>query len=89
MVWNYTNIKPYRIQVSSYGGLKKTPDSTPNLDDGRRRGHHELIDWPAVKLLLSIPHEYAEWKKARVNINHHNEMEGHYNSSPYQLIKEQ
>ena len=35
------------------------------------------------------PYEYAEWKKARVNIDYHIELDGHYYSVPYQLVKEQ
>jgi transposase len=29
---------------------------------------------------------YAEWKKARVNVDYHVEVEGHYYSVPYQLV---
>jgi transposase len=42
-----------------------------------------------LKPLPSIPYEYAEWKKARVNIDYHVEVDGHYYSVPYQLLKEQ
>jgi transposase len=34
-------------------------------------------------------HEYAQWKKARVNIDYHLQIEYHYYSVPYQLVKEQ
>ena len=57
--------------------------------DGTRRSLYETIDRPALKPLPSIPYEYAEWKKARVNIDYHIEIEGHYYSVPYQLVKEQ
>ena len=42
-----------------------------------------------MKPLPSSPYEYAEWKKARVNIDYHIELDGHYYSVPYQLVKEQ
>ena len=29
---------------------------------------------------------YAEWKKARVNLDYHIELDGHYYSTPYQLV---
>ena len=29
---------------------------------------------------------YAEWKKARVNLDYHIELGGHYYSTPYQLV---
>jgi transposase len=57
--------------------------------DTTRRALFETIDSPALKPLPLDPHEYAEWKKARVNVDYHIEIEGHYYSVPYQLVKEQ
>jgi len=57
--------------------------------DGSRRSLYESIDRPALRPLPSIPYEYAECKKVRVNIDYHIEMEGHYYSVPYQLVKEE
>ncbi|MBK5101960.1 MAG: IS21 family transposase, partial [Desulfobacteraceae bacterium] len=57
--------------------------------DATRRQLFENIDKPALKPLPSRPYEYAEWKKARVNIDYHIEIEHHYYSVPYQLVKEQ
>ena len=54
-----------------------------------RRQLFETIDRPALKSLPSRPYEYAEWKKARVNIDYHIEIDRHYYSVPYQLVKEQ
>jgi transposase len=54
-----------------------------------RKDLFETLDRPALKPLPACPHEYAEWKKARVNIDYHIELEGHYYSVPYQLVKEQ
>ena len=49
----------------------------------------ETIDKPALKALPSRPYEYAEWKKARVNIDYHIDIDLHYYSVPYQLVREQ
>lgn len=57
--------------------------------DATRRTLFETLDRPALKLLPAVAYEYAEWKKARVNIDYHIELEGHYYSVPYQLVKEQ
>ncbi len=57
--------------------------------DGTRRSLYETLDRPALKPLPPSPYEYAEWKKARVNIDYHIEIDGHYYSVPYQLVKEQ
>lgn len=58
------------------------------LDTTRRR-LFETVDKPALKPLPERPFEYAEWKKARVNIDYHIEVDRHYYSVPYQLVKEQ
>lgn len=57
--------------------------------DATRKQLFESIDKPALKPLPGIPYEYAEWKKARVNIDYHIEVDRHYYSVPYQLTKEQ
>jgi transposase len=57
--------------------------------DATRRQLFENVDRPALKPLPSRPYEYAEWKKARVSIDYHIEIEHHYYSVPYQLVKEQ
>jgi transposase len=57
--------------------------------DTTRRQLFETIDKPALKLLPDRRYEYAEWKKARVNIDYHIEVDCHYYSVPYQLVKEQ
>lgn len=57
--------------------------------DTTRRELFEKIDKPALKPLPLQKYVYAEWKKARVNIDYHVEFDGHYYSVPYQLRKEQ
>jgi transposase len=47
------------------------------------------IDKPALKPLPPTPYEYAEFHKARVNIDYHIEVRGHYYSVPYELKGEQ
>ena len=56
---------------------------------GSRRSLYESLDRPALKPLPTVPYVYAEWKKARVHVDYHIEVEGHYYSVPYQLVKEQ
>jgi transposase len=56
---------------------------------GCRRAHFEALDKPALKALPAEPYEYAEWKKARVHIDYHVAVEGHYYSVPHALIKRQ
>ncbi len=51
-----------------------------------RKELFELLDRPAALSLPERRFEYAEWKKARVNIDYHLEIDGHYYSVPYQLV---
>jgi transposase len=52
---------------------------------GSRRSLFEELDRPALKPLPAQRYVYAEWKKARVNIDYHVEVDRHYYSVPYQL----
>jgi transposase len=54
---------------------------------GCRRELFEQIDRPALRPLPTQPYEFASWKKARVNIDYHIEIERHYYSVPYQLVR--
>lgn len=55
---------------------------------GTRRSQYELIDLPALSSLPEVPYRLHCWKKARVNIDYHIELEGHYYSVPYGLVGE-
>ncbi|HAU1564348.1 IS21 family transposase [Legionella pneumophila] len=46
----------------------------------------EALDKPALHPLPSEPYHYAEWKKAKVNIDYHFVFDEHYYSVPYQYI---
>lgn len=52
-----------------------------------RRSLFDSLDRPAMKQLPAQPYEYAEWLKARVNIDYHVEVDRHYYSVPFQLAK--
>ena len=57
--------------------------------DTTRKALFESLDKPALKPLPLQPYEYAEWQRARVNIDYHVEIDRHYYSVPYQLAREQ
>jgi transposase len=57
--------------------------------DGCRQSLFEELDRPALKPLPSQPYQYAEWHKARVNIDYHVEVDHHYYSVPYQLLRQE
>jgi len=56
---------------------------------GCRKELFEQLDRPAMKPLPGERYSYAEWKKARVHIDYHVEVLGHYYSVPYALVKQQ
>ena len=47
------------------------------------------LDSPALKTLPAEPYEYAEWRVRRVAPDYHVDIDGHYYSVPYRLIREQ
>ena len=57
--------------------------------DATRKILFETLDKPALKPLPAQPYVFADWKKARVNIDYHIEVDHHYYSVPYQLIHEE
>jgi transposase len=54
--------------------------------EGNRADCFERIDRPALRPLPAEAYSFAEWKKARVNIDYHIEIERHYYSVPYALV---
>ncbi|MCP4549306.1 MAG: IS21 family transposase [bacterium] len=57
--------------------------------EGSRRSLFEKLDKPALMPLPPTRYEYAEWKKARVNLDYHVRIDDHYYSVPYRLVKQE
>lgn len=55
--------------------------------EGSRRTLYETIDKPALKPLPPHRYEFAEWRKAKVNIDYHVEVDHNYYSVPHQLVQ--
>jgi transposase len=53
-----------------------------------RRELFEAVDRLNALPLPTRPYEYAEWYKARVQLNYHIEVNHHYYSVPFQLLRE-
>lgn len=51
-----------------------------------RRELFEELDRPSLRPLPETPYIHAEWKKARVNLDYHVELFGHYYSVPHALV---
>lgn len=56
---------------------------------GSRRSLFESLDRPAMQPLPTEPYVFAQWKKVRVHIDCHIELERHYYSAPHQLVGKQ
>ncbi len=56
---------------------------------GCRRSQFEQLDRPALRPLPSDRYVFAEWKRARVHIDYHIEVDHHYYSVPYALVGQQ
>ena len=55
---------------------------------GSRLSQFEVIDKLFLKPLPKTPYTYAEFKKAKLGVDYHIEVDSHYYSAPYQLAKE-
>ena len=53
---------------------------------GSRKSAFESMDRPALNPLPSQAYQFAEWKKATVNVDYHIEVDRHYYSVPHTLI---
>ena len=60
--------------------FRKLPDSRLEL--------YQKLDRPALQPLPPRPYAFAEWKKERVRLDYHVEVDGHYYSVPYQLAQQ-
>jgi transposase len=54
-----------------------------------RRALYEQVDQPALQQLPPTRYEYAEWKRCRVNLDYHVEIDRHYYSVPFQLLRQE
>ncbi len=69
--------------------LSKLNDRPMRVLKVSRRELYESLDRPALKALPQERFEFAEWGKARVNVDYHVEVGGHYYSVPYQLVRKE
>jgi len=70
----------------SYGEATWTqtlPDKPFQKLEGTRTTHFEALDKPVLRPLPKTAYEFAEWKRAAVNIDYHVEVDSHYYSVPY------
>jgi len=54
-----------------------------------RRALYEQLDRPALRELPPTPYEYATWKRCRVDLDYHVEIDKHFYSVPFRLLREE
>jgi len=54
---------------------------------GNRRSQFDALDRPALRALPATAYEFAEWKRARVSIDYHIEVDRHFYSVPSGLVR--
>jgi transposase len=66
--------------------LERYNDRPLSHEDGTRRSRFLELDRPALGPLPAQRYEYATWKRAKVYLDYHVEIERRYYSVPYKLI---
>ena len=66
--------------------LEKLNDRLLRKMKKSRRALFQELDCPNAKALPAEPYQYAEWKKATVNIDYHVEVDKHWYSIPFRHV---
>ena len=66
--------------------LEDLNDRTMRVYGASRRELFERLDHPALRPLPVEPFAYAEWRKAKLNIDYHAEVDHHFYSAPHALV---
>lgn len=82
---NRTFFSLHELNLAIRELLERLNDKPFRKLEGSRRSLFELLDKPLLKPLPTVPYEFDAWKKAKVNIDYHVELDGHRYSVPYQL----
>ena len=68
--------------------VEQLNDRTMRGWDTTRRALYEQVDRPTLLPLPPTPYEYADWKRCRVNLDYHVEIDKHFYSVPFRLLRE-
>ena len=69
--------------------LEELNDRVMRIYDLSRRQMYEMLDQPALLPLPGTRFVYADWKHAKVSIDYHIELDGHFYSVPYRHVGEE
>lgn len=74
------------LNAALWAQLERYNDRPLSHGEGTRRSRYLELDRPALKPLPAERYQYATWKKAKVHLDYHVEVERRYYSVPYRLI---
>ena len=74
------------LNVALRAQLELYNDRPLSREEGTRRSRFLSLDRPALGPLPPQRYEYATWRKAKVHLDYHVEVERRYYSVPYKLI---
>jgi len=83
--WRFTSLAELNVEIAHQREVVN--DRPFQKLPGSRRTLFEEVDRPALRALPPVPYEYAEWRRARVNIDYHVSVERHLYSVPYTLVR--
>lgn len=86
---NRTFFSLYELNQTIYEQLERLNNRPFQKLEGSRRSLYETLERPALKPLPALRYEFAEWRKAKVNIDYHVEVDHNFYSVPYQLAHQQ
>ena len=85
---NYTFFSLTQVNEAIDGLLDKLNNRLFKKLEGSRKSCFEAIEKSALLTLPQSRYVFAEWKNASVNIDYHVEVDRHYYSVPYQLVRQ-
>lgn len=74
------------LNAALWSQLERYNDRPLSREAGSRRSRFLELEQPALRPLPSQPYQHAAWKKAKVHLDYHVEVERRYYSVPYRLI---
>lgn len=74
------------LNTALRGELERYNERPLSRQDGTRRSRYLQLDRPALAPLPAQRYQFASWKKAKVHLDYHVEVERRYYSVPYRLI---
>ncbi len=85
---NHTFFSLDQVNAAVRAALKRLNDRPFQKLAGSRRSRFETLERPALRPLPLGRYEFAEWRRAKVNIDYHATVDRNHYSVPYQLARE-